>query len=120
MEWKKGQKYAYIIFEWSLTGSWSKWNALRSINLFNPIFNLCFKPKEEPTRKILTISTLQLNRAINDRIQDEMDQVYIQEPSKESVRSSMPEDFPFDKPRKKFVGGGGVIAKYENPFRYYS
>ena len=47
-----------------------------------------------------------------------MDQVYIQEPSKESVRSSMPEDFPFDKPRKKFVGGGGVIAKYENPFRY--
>ena len=35
-----------------------------------------------------------------------------------SVRSSMPEDFPFDKPRKKFVGGGGVIAKYENPFRY--
>ena len=59
-----------------------------------------------------------MHRAINDRIQDEMDQVYIQEPSKESVRSSMPEDFPFDKPRKKFVGGGGVISKYENPFRY--
>ena len=88
------------------------------LTVFKSIFNFCFKPKEEPTRKILTISTLQLHRAINDRIQDEMDQVYIQEPSKESVRSSMPEDFPFDKPRKKFVGGGGVIAKYENPFRY--
>ena len=77
-----------------------------------------FKPKEEPTRKILTISTLQLHRAINDRIQDEMDQVYIQEPSKDSIKSSIPEDFPFDKPRMKYVGGGGVIAKYDSPFRY--
>ena len=25
--------------------------------------------------------------------------------------------FPFDKPRKKYVGGGGVIAKYSSPFR---
>lgn len=74
------------------------------------------KPKEAPTRKILTISTLQLHRAINDRIQDEQIQMDIQE-EVVSRKSSIPEVFPFDKPRKKVVGGGGVIAKYESPFR---
>ena len=79
------------------------------------------KPKEEPTRKILTISTLQLHRAINDRIQDEMDHPTIITPRLQRVSSkaseSLQEVFPFDKPRKKVVGGGGIIAKYESPFR---
>ena len=80
------------------------------------------KPKEEPQRKILTISTLQLHRAINDRIQDEMDHPTISRstPRLQKVTSktdSLSEVFPFDKPRMKVVGGGGIIAKYESPFR---
>ena len=49
-----------------------------------------------------------------------MENLYFQEPLRDSMksnRSSIPENFPFDKPRKKYVGGGGVIAKYESPFR---
>ena len=77
------------------------------------------KPKEEPTRKILTISTLQLHRAINDRIQDEINlgPKPIPRLPRMSTSTSIQEVFPFDKPRMKVVGGGGVIAKYESPFR---
>ena len=78
------------------------------------------KPKEEPTRKILTISTLQLHRAINDRIQDEINlepRPIPKMPRSRSTSQSIQEVFPFDRPRMKVVGGGGVIAKYESPFR---
>lgn len=95
----------------------------RSLDDSESLFMLPYylKPKEAPVRKILTISTLQLHRAINDRIQDDQAQDYPavdQASLKESIKSSLPSDvFPFDKPRMKVVGGGGLIAKYESPFR---
>ena len=58
------------------------------------------KPKEEPTRKILTISTLQLHRAINDRIQDEIDFPSVKPrltKMSSSKSNSIQEVFPFDK-----------------------
>ncbi len=89
----------------------------RSLDDSESLFMLPYylKPKEEATRKILTISTLQLHRAINDRIQDEKENPI--PVAEKSDKASLPEEFPFDKPKMKFVGGGGVIAKYENPFR---
>ena len=58
------------------------------------------KPKEEPTRKILTISTLQLHRAINDRIQDEIDFPSVKPrltKMSSSKSNSIQEVFPFDR-----------------------
>ncbi len=71
-------------------------------------------------RKILTISTLKLHRAINDKIRQESVGSTVRSSKQGSTESRNPEVFPFDAmPRKKFVGGGGVISHYENPFRYW-
>ena len=82
-----------------------------SDSLFLPI-----KPKETPVRKILTISTLQLHRAINDRINDElMAATSVEWSSTNRKEFTMPEKG--GKSRKKVVGGGGIIARYQSPFR---
>jgi hypothetical protein len=91
-------------------------------SLFILPYNL--RDKEKDTRRVLTISTMQLHRAINDRIQPEFNlekTSYESSAFKESPPPPQPieEVFPFDnKLRKKVVGGGGVIVHYDTPCRY--